>query len=494
MVAEELYALGRKIGKKPKFIPETATEELPTKPPDIATNKAARKEYCRAAAEVHNRNNALIKKSCRTRMTMRAAKKFKDKERFFIPWSFDYRGRVYPIPAYLTPQDTDFGKSLIRFADESDVTVESEKWLAFQVATTYGLDKKTMDERLEWVANNITLISAIAEDPIRNLTEWEAADEPWQFLAACEEYYACIIKKYRKTTGLCVAVDATCSGMQILAGLARDASTARLVNVLPSDSPQDAYRAVAEFAIPSCPEWLQEHIDRGTAKRLVMTIPYNARFKSNWGYVKEALCDKEKGKGLDCTKEEITEVTHSLRSAVWDRETETGIFPGPIQVMDWIEDAIKECLDRGESIINWVTPSGFIVSQKNMKPEIEKLDLQLLGKVRRVHVATRDSDVVNKDKHISATSPNLIHSLDASLLHLAFQRFDAPFSVIHDSVLCRATDMSLLNHLVRETYMVLFAENDYLNDWAKQLNITEQPPIINTLEPCKVMNSTYFFC
>ena len=136
MVAEELYALGRKVGKKPKFIPETATEELPTKPPDIATNKAARKEYCRAAAEVHNRNNALIKKSCRTRMTMRAAKKFKDKERWFIPWSFDYRGRVYPIPAYLTPQDTDFGKSLIRFADESDVTVESEKWLAFQVATT----------------------------------------------------------------------------------------------------------------------------------------------------------------------------------------------------------------------------------------------------------------------------------------------------------------------------------------------------------------------
>ena len=39
--------------------------------------------------------------------------------------------------------------------------------------------------------------------------------------------------------------------MQILAGLARDASTATLVNVMPSDRPQDAYAAVAEFAIPS---------------------------------------------------------------------------------------------------------------------------------------------------------------------------------------------------------------------------------------------------
>jgi hypothetical protein len=77
---------------------------------------------------------------------------------------------------------------------------------------------------------------------------------------------------------------------------------------------------------------------------------------------------------------------------------------------------------------------------------------------------------------------------------LAFQRFDVPFSVIHDSVLCRATDMSLLSHLVRETYMVLFAENDFLTDFAKQIGATEAPPIIGTLKPESVINSTYFFC
>ena len=60
-----------------------------------------------------NKNAASFKKSCRTRMTMEAAKLFKDKKEFFIPWSFDYRGRAYPIPAFLTPQDTDFGKSLL---------------------------------------------------------------------------------------------------------------------------------------------------------------------------------------------------------------------------------------------------------------------------------------------------------------------------------------------------------------------------------------------
>ena len=71
-------------------------------------------------------------------------------------------------------------------------------------------------------------------------------------------------------------------------------STAQMVNVLPSDRPQDAYKAVAELARPHCPKQWQEHIDRGVAKRLVMTIPYNAKFKSNWGYVKEALCHPKK--------------------------------------------------------------------------------------------------------------------------------------------------------------------------------------------------------
>ena len=51
-VAEQLYELGRKVGIKPKFLPETAIEELPPKPVDIAENKEARKDYRRSAAEV----------------------------------------------------------------------------------------------------------------------------------------------------------------------------------------------------------------------------------------------------------------------------------------------------------------------------------------------------------------------------------------------------------------------------------------------------------
>ena len=40
------------------------------------------------------------------------------------------------------------------------MTPDAEEWLAFQVATTYGLDKAPMHERMQWVAENDEVISA----------------------------------------------------------------------------------------------------------------------------------------------------------------------------------------------------------------------------------------------------------------------------------------------------------------------------------------------
>ena len=120
-----------------------------------------------------------------------------------------------------------------------------------------------------------------------------------------------------------------------------------------------------------------------------------------------------------------------------------------------------------------------------------------------MRVAVDDSDVVDLLHHKNATAPNVIHSLDASLLHLASLRFDHPLSVIHDSVLCRATDMSALSSIVREVYMHLFAEHDYLlmdlpsgrlGRDAAQIGAETEPPIIGDLKPESVIESTYFFC
>ena len=478
-VAEKLDELERPVGK---FLP-IVHYPLPPKPVDIAENEEARKSYRRQAAEVRNKQANEFRKSCRTRMTMEAVQRFKDREKFYIPWSFDYRGRAYPIPAFLTPQDTDFGKSLLRSYEQAYMTPEAEEWLAFQVATTYGLDKAPMHERLQWVQDNITFIKRVALDPIGYLSEWEAADEPWQFLAACEEFYHCVVVCDRSHTGLFVATDATCSGLQILAGLARDKSTAQLVNVLPGNKPQDAYKVVAEQAKPYSPKSIRPHMDRKTVKRVVMTVPYNAKPYSNRGYIKDALTEK----GVEIGKDDLTKTVKAVRDAM------DVVVPGPMAVMSWIEQEVANAIDRGETELTWTTPSGFVVNQKLMQKKVIRIKLQLHGECQ-LKVAVGDEDKVDKQHHKNATAPNLIHSLDASLLHLSALRFDAPISLIHDSVLCRATDMSVLSTIVRETYMHLFAEHDYLTSFAQQIGAETDPPIIGDLEPESVIESTYFFC
>jgi DNA-directed RNA polymerase len=476
--------LERAVGK---FLP-IIHHELPPKPVDIATNKEARHDYNRRAAEVHNLQAQEFRKSCRTRMTMEAVARFKDRDKFYIPWSFDYRGRAYPIPAFLTPQDTDFGKSLLMFAEGSYILPEEDscltkQWLAFQVATTYGKDKDTIEDRWDWVENNTHIISMVACDPIRHIHEWEDAAEPWQFLAACDEYYHCVLKCDRHFTHLPIATDATCSGLQILAGLARDKNTAKLVNVLPAKCPQDAYKVVAKTAAPYCPKSIQPYMDRKTVKRVVMTVPYNAKPFSNRGYIRDAL----KEKGVEIDKDDLTTTVVAVRNAM-DK-----VVPGPMAVMSWIESEVAKAIDRGEKELTWTTPSGFVVTQKLMKKKTEQVELQLMGRCK-LTVAVADDDKVDKQHHKNATAPNLIHSLDASLLHFSALRFDAPIALIHDSVLCRATDMSTLSAIVRETYMHLFAEHDYLRDFAHQIGAETEPPIIGDLKPESVIESTYFFC
>ena len=475
--AEEMRLKGRIIGK---FIPISPSTKLP-RPADADTNPESNLAWRRATAEAHNADRINFKRSVRTRTQLEAANKFKD-DVFYLCWSFDYRGRAYPIPAFLTPQDTDFGKAILRFADEASVTDEAELWLSFQVATTYGLDKETLEDRHLWVSKNTELITKVATDPVRHLSSWEEVDEPWQFMAACHEYYHCCIAKDKLTTGLMVAVDATCSGLQILAGLAADKSTAELVNVVPSNKPSDAYKAVAEQAKEFLPTYMHHWMTRAVCKRTVMTIPYNATKDSSRKYIRESLLEE----GIDPTKDELTQIVNAVYNSM------DTIVPGPMQVMRWIKKHVGQYIRNGATAVEWVTPSGFIVNQRRDDIETEQMELQLLGRTR-VRLPTGRS-TPSPNKHKSSTAPNYIHSFDASILHRSFNQFNEPFTVIHDSVLCRAGDMGTLNRLVRETYSNIFSEKCWLSEFAKTINASEPPPIVGTLDPKVVSNSTYFFC
>ena len=213
-----------------------------------------------------------------------------------------------------------------------------------------------------------------------------------------------------------------------------------------------------------------------------MTIPYNAKPFSNRSYIRDAFKDKD----VDVDKEELTSCVSAVRAAMNE------VVPGAMRVMKWIETEVTRAIKAGAQEIKWTTPSGFVVKQRLMKTSREVIQSQLMGRIR-VNIAGAETGVDLKH-HKNATAPNLIHSLDASLLHLAVMDVNFPIALIHDSVLCRATDMCKLSTLVRKTYMTLFAEHEPLTDFALAIGAEENPPIIGDLEPSDVIDSQYFFC
>jgi DNA-directed RNA polymerase len=83
-----------------------------------------------------------------------------------------------------------------------------------------------------------------------------------------------------------------------------------------------------------------------------------------------------------------------------------------------------------------------------------------------------DTDVIDKRKTAQSICPNFIHSLDASVLHLAVvkakQKGVTNFSLIHDSFGCVAPDVDMLSEAIREAFCEIY-ENDVLANWAMEM-------------------------
>ena len=463
-----------------KFRAEEPTPPPPKPEPWETASEEDKLSYRRMRTEIEDQNSALAQKNYRTTEALYVANKYK-KDTFWIPWSFDFRGRVYPIPTSLSPQGTDFDKSLIYFMEEGPV---NEWWLAFQVATTYGLDKAPMNERITWVNNNHEFLSRIADDPEGTISEWSTVEEPWCFIAAVLEYDQCVIKGTKKTSGLPVSVDATCSGLQHLSALALDRTAAEMVNVVPTDKPSDGYKIVAEKAKEILPKHLHPLITRKVTKRTVMTTPYGVTENSARDYIRQEL------KGIELEKGELQKIVKAIY-----RYGVRKVFDGPCRSMEFIQKVAGERIKSGATTLEWVTPSGFPVVQEYRRNEAETINTKLLGqRVRCELLKDWEERTIDLQKAKTAASPNLIHSLDAALLHLVFAEWCAPFTVIHDCVLGRSCDMDDMGSAIRDKFIEIYSQ-PILKDWSTQLGVDfDESVMLNTLDINDVQQSAYFFC
>ncbi len=463
-----------------KFRAEEPTPPPPKPEPWETASEEDKLSYRRMRTEIEDQNSALAQKNYRTTEALYVANKYK-KDTFWIPWSFDFRGRVYPIPTSLSPQGTDFDKSLIYFMEEGPV---NEWWLAFQVATTYGLDKAPMNERITWANNNHEFLSRIADDPEGTISEWSTVEEPWCFIAAVLEYDQCVIKGTKKTSGLPVSVDATCSGLQHLSALALDRTAAEMVNVVPTDKPSDGYKIVAEKAKEILPKHLHNHITRKVTKRTVMTTPYGVTENSARDYIRQEL------KGIELERGELQKIVKAIY-----RYGVRKVFDGPCRSMEFIQKVAGERIKSGATTLEWVTPSGFPVVQEYRRNEAETINTKLLGqRVRCELLKDWEERTIDLQKAKTAASPNLIHSLDAALLHLVFAEWCAPFTVIHDCVLGRSCDMDDMGSAIRDKFIEIYSQ-PILKDWSTQLGVDfDESVMLNTLDINDVQQSAYFFC
>ena len=463
-----------------KFRAEEPTPPPPKPEPWETAPDEEKLAYRRARTQIEDKNSALAQKNYRTAEAVFVANKYKQ-EVFWIPWSFDFRGRCYPIPTSLSPQGTDFDKSLIYFQEEGPV---NEWWLAFQVATTYGLDKATMQDRIDWTRNNHDLIDLIASDPEGTVEEWSQAEEPWCFLAATLEYSQCVIHKTKRTSGLPVSVDATCSGLQHLSALALDRTAAEMVNVVPTDKPSDGYAIVAEKAKEILPQHLHPLMNRKLTKRTVMTTPYGVTENSARDYIRQEL------KGVELERGELQAIVKAVyRFAV--RE----VFAGPCASMTFIQKTAGTKIREGSSTLEWFTPSGFHVIQEYRKNESQPVSTRLLGQRIQTWLNKEwEERQIDLNKAKTAASPNLIHSLDASLLHLVFADCEYPFTVIHDCVLGRSCDMDQMGKQIRDKFVEIYSQ-PVLQQWAESLGVEFDETVMqNTLNINDVQESSYFFC
>lgn len=464
-----------------KFRAEEPMPPPPKPEPWESASLDARTAYKRARTEIEDANAALAQKNYRTTEALYVANKYKDEAEWWVPWSFDFRGRVYPITTSLSPQGTDFDKSLVYFAEEGPV---NEWWLSFQVATCWGLDKAPMQDRIDWARNNHDFISRVAASPTKTINEWSKAEEPWCFIAAAIEFYECVITKTKKTSGLPVSVDATCSGLQHLSALALDKTAAEMVNVIPTPKPSDGYAIVAQKSKEVLPEHLHALINRKTCKRTVMTTPYGVTENSARDYIRQELKDVPLERG------ELQAIVKAIyRYAV--RE----VFAGPCASMLFIQKSAGEVIKSGQTTVTWMTPSGFPVVQEYRKNDCETVNTKLLGQRLRTDLLKPfEERQIDLKKSKTAAAPNLVHSLDAALLHKVFANWDKPFTVIHDCVLGRSCDMDDMGTAIRDQFVEIY-KHPVLKDWADQIGVEFDEGVMkNTLNINDVQTSAYFFC
>lgn len=202
-----------------------------------------------------------------------------------------------------------------------------KQYLMMDVASHFGLDKEDWDVRLAWFDSHKDVLDGMLKQ----------AEVPAQYFAAVTAWHE--VQK-GNPIGYPIALDATASGMQILACLTGDRRAAQLCNVVNMGRRMDAYTEVYKYMLMKA--GAQGRVTRDMVKTGVMTSLYNS----------EAEPKRVFGTGILLTKfyetmeEELPAVweLNQYYKAIWDctRDTYTWVLPDNFHVVCKVTDHVQE--------------------------------------------------------------------------------------------------------------------------------------------------------
>jgi DNA-directed RNA polymerase len=462
-------------------------------------------EWRREATTVYQRDNKRKSKYLDFHRTVSTAEMYREYEKIYFVYTCDSRGRVYAKSDTVSPQGDDFQKGMLRFANGKPLGKRGMYWLAIQGAGKWGEDKCSFDDRVKFIERMTEDIRDFVADPLTN-TGWASADKPWQFLNWCFEWSA--LQDWIEdgnsaedfVSYVPCAQDGSCSGLQHYAAMLRDMIGGRAVNLVPGEKPNDIYSEVAQLTARELEELVnsgesntvrqtakgllevKDGINRSLTKPPVMTKTYGSTqircLQTTSDYFVE-LQDKENKKAKAEKREPIkvhgfagfNEEGIPMRDAeklcsktIWSalKKTVTSAAEG----MKFIQKVASEMAKSG-CHLEWETPTGFIVEQRELEYKSRRIKTQLLGNTR--FTIAEETNTINVNKMKTSSAPNFVHSMDSSHLILAVSAFlDAGFTgiaVIHDDFGTHACDTDELRDLLRQTFVDMYESNDVLADF-----------------------------
>ena len=460
------------------------------------------------ATQVHDMNAKMTSKRIQLVRTLAMARKFRQYKAIYFVYQCDFRGRKYTVNSFLTPQGPDYAKALLQFSDELPINnSEQRDYFAVHGANSYGYDKVSFMDRVEWVEDNTDMIRQSAKNPL-DFRWWTKADEPWTFLAWCFEWAEFSEIGYGYTSKLPVCLDGSNNGLQHFSAMLRDPIGGKATNLTPEDVPQDIYQMVADVVLekvqedarsrlPYSKEWITFGIDRKITKRPVMVVPYGGTRFSCREYVEDAMNERIMSEKINPFGEHVYEGSLYLSKHVWEAISEVVIKAR--EAMSWLQDVGRKMASKNLPI-TWETPSKFVVQQIYSSMKAKRITTHIDNVLIKPTIL-EETTKIDKRRTINGVSPNFVHSMDATALTLTINRCIKDgihdFSVVHDSFGVHAHFVPRLANSIRESFVDMYSKTDVLEEFYE--NVVDvipdlrEPPSRGELDITGVLDSKYFF-